>query len=421
MSTSRKTSAISRVAGAVTAAWLCGSGAAWAGGGSGDLDTVQSFLNALCPILKMTTCPLLPTVTQGVLELAALGNSPPEITHVRTNNLAGSNVYVNNPAAAIPLDPITGATQMPFPLDSTTTPTLSDQLATLTPLAFKSISGSKGTTAAVTQLVDPKADAFLFAVTVSSVGFQFAKSGPVPDMAYFFYDDLFRNNTTFTIGQIAAKFSLPLTVLKSNGFEDPPVMITLLIKATCSGGPTCLQAFAFGGPIGDSSKAVPASQLGIKFALVFGASPASAQPHAIFEVAAPLLVTGASCNDANGLPITGCIPNTDPAYSYFLNTGNNGPRNLGTVTAFGSLGDVGYTPTTSFGIFPPPPAKIGLAPSALAPASNTGPIFQLCAALPDNSTKLKPAVGAYYAIATDGSMLLSAAFPSSSSSTCPAL
>jgi hypothetical protein len=324
---------------------------------------------------------------------------------------------------------------MPFPLNSTTLPQLfglsidplgnqiPGMLDTLTPLAF--ISQSSGT-AAMTQASDPNADAFLFAVTVSSVGFQVAKSGPVPDMAYFFLDDLFRNNQTFTNGQIAAKFSFPLTVLNS-GTENPPVMITVLIKGVCNGGPACLQAYAYGGPIGSSSKAVPASQLGIQFALVFSTSPASSQKHAIFEVAVPLLVTGASCNYINGLPSPTCTPNTDPAYSYFFHTGNTGPRNLGTVTAFGALGDVGHTPTTSTGIFPAG-ALIGLAPSALAPPSNTGTIFQLCASLPDNSNgpgatvaRLRSAVGAYYAIATDGEMLLSSAFPSFSSSTCPAL
>jgi hypothetical protein len=430
MRASISSSAISRLAGAVAAVWLCGSGAAWAGGGSGDLGTVQTFLSALCPLVNISasSCPQLPTVTQGVLELAALGNSPPEITHVRTNNLAGTNVYVGNPAV-VNIDVNGGLAPMPFPIDSNSSPPLFQAadpinnplpplLPTLTPLAF--ISQSSGTTAAMTQLVDPNADAFLFAVPVSSVGFQAATSGPVPDKAYFFYDDLFRTNKTFVKGQIAAKFSLPLTILK-NGTEDPPVMVTLLIKATCTGGPACLQAYAFGGQIGSSSNPVPASQLGIQFALVFSASPASSQTHAIFEVAVPLLVTGKSCTDHNGLPIPGCTPNTDPPYFYFSDTGFFGPRNLGTVSAFGALGNaLGVTFTTS-----PAISYIGLAPSALAPSSDTGPIFQLCASLPDNSNgpnaHLRSAVGAYYAIATDGEMLLSAAFPSSSTSACPAL
>ena len=224
-------------------------------------------------------------------------------------------------------------------------------------------------------------------------------------------------------------------------------MITLEVLATCNVGPsTCLKAYAVGG-IGTPQSPVDAGQLGIQFALVFSASPTSTQKHAIFEVGVPLLVTGACV----GKPLL-CVPgqpqaNTDPPYFYFTLTGNPGngstqapfvSGNLATFTAFGDPGDdLGATPTTA-GILPATAYSIGLAPTATpfcttmtCPSGNPPPPptplsvpFALCASLPDNSNgpaaHLRPAVGTYYAIATDGEMFLSAPVPSVFSA-CPAL
>jgi hypothetical protein len=388
----------------------------------------------------MSPCPQLPTVTQGVLEVAALGNNVPEIVAAQNSIAPGSNVTAGNPAAVPPL----GNLPVPFPLNSTTLPKLigvtqsgeppvpvPGLLDTLTPLAF--ISQSKGTGVA-TQLYEPKADTFLYAVGVSSEGATGVGGLTNADTAYFLYDDLFRVAPAFTKGQIVAKFSFPLTVLNINGTENPPVQTTLEITSCANGLASCFNANAVGG-IGTPQNPIPASQLGIQFALVFNASPTSTQKHAIFEVAVPLLVTGASPTGVYS-PFTAPL-NTDPAYFYSAISGITGPRNLGTYTAFGDAGDdLGYM--SPVGILPATAFSIGLAPTAApfcttttCPSGNPPPPpppgsvpFALCASLPDNSNgpaaHLRPAVGAYYAIAADGEMFLSAPVPSVFSA-CPAL
>jgi hypothetical protein len=435
VSTSFGSFTFSRLAGALAALWLCGAGSAWAGDGA-DLASLQALLSdpttGLCKIFNMSTCPQLPTITQGILEVAALTNSPPEIVAAQNSITPGSNVTAGNPAAVPPDDLL--------PLNSNSSPALQDLLSTLTPLAFAS---QKSGTAVATQLYASNADTFLYAVGVSSLGAVEASNLTVPDTVYFFYDDLFRVAQTFTKGQIVAKFSFPLTVLNSNGTENPAVMTTLKITSCANGLASCFTANATGDFLNTGSpQTVDAGQLGIQFALVFSKSPTSTQNHAIFEVAVPLLVTGA-CVGSDPLCLPGQTPpgpNTDPAYFYFFHNGKPGLVNTATFTAFGAAGDdLGATPTQSptQSRILPAGASIGLAPTAVPlctsttcpPPAGTSPSpgsvpFALCAALPDNSNgpaaRLRPAVGAYYAIATDGEMYLSAPVPSVLSA-CPAL
>jgi hypothetical protein len=459
----------SRLAGAVAALWLCGAGAAWAGDG-GDLASLNALLSTpntgLCAILQMKTCPHLPTVTQGILEVAALTNAPPEIVGAQNSITPGSNVTAGNPAAVPPPD----HGGVPFPLNSTTVPKLfgvtilsgeppvPGMLDTLTPIAFAS---QKSVTAVATQLYDSKADTFLYAVGVSSQGAVGVGGLTNPDTVDFIYDDLFRVAPAFTKGQIVAKFSFPLTVLNNDGTENTAVMTTLKITSCANGLAGCFTANATGDFLNTGSpQTVDAGQLGIQFALVFSASPTSTQKHAIFEVAVPLLVTGA-CVGNPQLCVTGQPPaNTDPPYFFSATSmmpagqpGNvsaaaylAGPRsgtfplngNFSVYTAFGDpQDDLGVIPTMS-GILPATAYSIGLAPTATpfctaatCPPGNPPPAppplsvpFALCASLPDNTNgpaaHLRPAVGAYYAIATDGEMLLSAPVPSVFSA-CPAL
>jgi hypothetical protein len=149
-----------------------------------------------------------------------------------------------------------------------------------------------------------------------------------------------------------------------------------------------------------------AAQIGIDCAVVSSSSPITTQKHTIFEVAVPLLVTGAAPP-----------PNTDPAYFYsLLNLGKANPINTGVFTAF-LFNDAN-------GILPQG-ASIGLAPTAgpLGPPPAGDAPFALCAALPGNGNgqSLRPAVGAYYSMATSGEMLLSAPLLSVSTSFCPPL
>ena len=392
-------SIVSRVAGAAAGVWLCGAGAAWAGDGV-DLGSLQALLNdptsGLCSLFKMSSCPVPPTVTQAVLEVAGLGNNLPEMVRVQNNILPRDSVTAGNPAIA------------------TVPSAVSDLMSSLTPLAF--ISSQISATATATQLYDPEADTFLYAVGVSSIGFSGSNGLAVPDTAYFIYDDLSRNNVNFATGAVVAKFLLPLTVLNSDGTERA-VPATLNFVANNAGD--CSTSFVVGNfPSGTS---LAATQAGIGCQVFFGTSPTSAQKHTIFLVAVPLLVTGATAS-----------PNTDPAYFYSqLHAGQTNPVNTGVFTAF-EFNDLGHALSNG--------ASIGLAPTAAPlcttlypgypsnpsrcpPVNNAvPPPFALCASLPvNNESKLHPAVGAYYAIATSGEMFLSAPLPSVSTSVCPAL
>jgi hypothetical protein len=407
---------------------------AWAGGGGESLTSLQAVIgppdgsSGFCSVLKMgtsfsngTTCPQLPTFTQAILEAAGLEQSSSEMVGAQNGLPPGNNVYASNPAALF---------KTPYPLSAFTSTTLSQLLSNMTPLAF--ISSQKGQpTSAPVQLQDPNANTFLYAVTVSSQHADVAPGGTVPDTLYLFYDDLFQTTQNVKTGQIVAKFSLPLTVLNSNGTENLPVIVTLQIQGTCNGGPpSCLQAQVingFGASPSTPSTWIAASQFGIQFTLVFGRSPASSQNHAIYGLAIPLLVTGANPP-----------PNTDPAYFYTLHNYNaskpvgqqgSGPVNVGLYTAF-LVDDLGVVPT-QLNILPPGGASIGLAPTAgpLCPISSSGQpqcpssfTYALCASLPNGNATGQtpvPSVAAYYAIAVNGEALLSASF--SSTSVCPAL
>jgi len=251
MQPSIRSSIFLRVAGAAAGLWLCGAGAAWAGDGA-DLGSLQALLSGtggLCQIFNMNPCPQVPTITQGVLEVAGLGNNLPEMVRAQNNIAPGSAVSAGNPAVALTNPP----------------PTIPALLAGLTPLAF--ISQSSGT-APATQLYDPKADMFLYAVAVSTSGFSGAGGLPSPDTVFFFYDDVSRSNANFATGTTVAKFSFPLTVLNSNGSERA-VPTTLNFVANNAGDcstSTFVGNFS-GAPSG--TQTLSAAQIGINCAVVF--------------------------------------------------------------------------------------------------------------------------------------------------------
>jgi hypothetical protein len=401
MRASIRSSTISRIAGAVAGLWLCGAGAAWAGGGSGDLVSIQALLSngstGLCDVFGIKPCFIPPTVSQAALEVAALGNNLFEMLLAQNNIVPkGSRVYAGNPAADPPISGLPGCTALPAALPSAST--VQGCLSTLTPLAF--ISQSPGTaTAQPTELSDSSADTFLYTVALSSGG----DSGaflPIPDKVYFLYETLFRTNQN---GTIVAKFQFPLSVLNSDGSESA-TPTTLNFTGTNGGG--CLTSTVSGN---FSSTPIAASAIGIDCTVVFSASPVSAQSHAIFEVAVPLLVTTA-CST------TACL---DPLYFWSFNHSNvanpvNSPKPAqGVYTAFEQ--EVGFQPNPNFlGTG----AKIGLPPRAgsLPPPQGAPFALALCASLPvntnGNGAQLRPAVGAFYAVATSGEMLLAAPTPS---------
>src|SRR5215469_9179710 len=97
-------STIVRSFAAFAALWLS-TGSAWAGGGGLDAATLQSTLDDLCSILKMTSCPQLPTASQLVLEIAGLETAPPDV--VRFEGAFSPTAVVNavNPPAGAPIAP----------------------------------------------------------------------------------------------------------------------------------------------------------------------------------------------------------------------------------------------------------------------------------------------------------------------------
>jgi hypothetical protein len=421
MRVSLKSWVISRIAGAAAAMLLSGAGSAWAGDGGTSLQTLQAVLSdptsGLCVTFGINPCPQLPTITQAVLEVAGIENSPPEMVRALNNIPPGCWVDAGN-AAALP--PIT------FPLTATTSPTLSDLLLTLTPLAFNSESrsgsspptfkcppkppGSPGTSTA-TRPYDPNADTFLYAAT--SGGSSAELTGlPIPDTAYFFYDDLSRSNQNFQNGQVVGKFLLPLTVLNQDGTErQVATTLQLIAPATDCSASTVSGDFLIPGIV---QTGIRATDIGLKCAVVFGPSPASSDKHAIFEVAIKLVVI-----QSQGTP-----PQTpDLTYFWFAATGFTGPVNFGIPSAFFPPNETGFTPTKS-GILPAG-ASIGIAPNAgplgPPPPSGVSTAFALCASLPRNGNgqPLVPAVSADYVIATSGETFLSAPLPSVSTTTCP--
>jgi hypothetical protein len=386
---------------AIVAIWMYGGTTAWAGDGGESLTGLNNIISSLCSLLNITTpCPQLPTITQAVLEIAGLETSPPEM--VRALNSVSPGTYVDAGNAAM-LPPIT------FPFTSSTSPSLSDQLATLTPLAF--VSGWKSGPAAATQLFNADADAFLYAAAsgappVASTGLT------VPDALNLFYDAPSWTSLNSSQSRIVAKFSLPLTVLNSDGMTERPAAATLQYFSPRRGGLPCSASTVSGNFSGSGIQTLMASQIGVNCALVFSPSPVSKKPHAVFEIQVPLLVTMA----------------TDPPYFYFAQNGVGGPINSSIPSAF--FTDVtGFAPASgtlgSSGMYiGVAPAAAPLCTSVTCPTPPTTPppgVFAVCASLPRNGygERLIPSAAADYVIAVDGETLLSAPLPAASTSVCP--
>jgi hypothetical protein len=412
MSTSIGSATISRLAAAGVALWLCGAEAAWAGSGGADLASLNVILGGtpfgqggLCVSLSVPFCPQTPTTTQAVLQIAAWNLVPTEMIRATNSIPIGNSVSAGNPSIP-PVGPTPPPITSALPITDTALSTL---LANLTPLTFISAARTNTGAAAAVPLSNTSADTALYSVASLSKS---DTQSVQPDRVYFLYEDLFRSNQTFTNGQTVAKFLFQLTVLNSNGTEGA-LPTTVAIIATCTGGPTCLQAQVINGFGASQSNPIPAAQLGIGFGLVFAPSQLLASPHAIFQWGIPSLITGV-CS-LGGTP---CSPDTDPLY-FFNPISNIGASffvtdNLGSPLGMNGM-SVGIAPTA--GPLGPPPTCSG---SGCTPPSST---FGLCASLPDNSNgpnaRIWPAVGAYYAMATTGEMLLSAPVPSVSTSRCP--
>jgi hypothetical protein len=395
MSVSFRSFTFARLAGAVAALWLGCTGPVWAGDGGGDLGSLNSMLQGLCTTLttnfgvSLPSCPQAPSVTQGVLQLAAWNLSPTEMLRATNNIPPGAAVDAGSPSlppAVIPTTPVTTAITA-FPVTSTA---LSNLLPNLRPLAFVS---SPTSPAKAAQLFNPNADNFLYAVASG-----FLDNGGQPDTLFFFYEDTSRTNPNLKQGQIVAKMSLPLIIL-SNSATESLVTATLQFRATKAGDCSASTVTSTLWPNG-----ITPDLIGVDCAVVFAPSPVSAKSHAIFEVAVPLIVTMA----------------TDPLY-FFNPIVNVGSPFMGDVTGHsaGILGPNGNSIGMGTSAVPLCSATVGCPPLSPPPPS---PVFALCANLPagnGNAQAPVPSVAAYYAISTAGETLLSAALPATTTSVCP--
>src|SRR5580704_5745740 len=95
----------SRLTGAVAALWLCCAGPAWAGDGGADLASLNTGLGDLCsffegltPPVNLPFCPQAPTITQGILQLAAWSLVPNEMISAVNHIPIGQRVNAGSPS-----------------------------------------------------------------------------------------------------------------------------------------------------------------------------------------------------------------------------------------------------------------------------------------------------------------------------------
>ena len=357
--------------------------------------------------LTLSLCPQLPTISQAVLETAALLDTPLEAVRGFGSVPMGGNIDAANPSrppAAPALPELVGSTGLADP----------GVLASLTPLAFIAPNNGNGP-ATPTTLSNPTANTFVYAVAGSLTGTQ-------PDTLFLFYEDIGRDNQTFQSTQVVAKFSLPLTMLNSSNSTETAVPAILQYTAVnnppnknqqnCSAStlidPT--GATAHWGAGTTTSPGTLATNVGINCAVVFTATPLSSHPHAVFEVAVRLLITDA----------------TDPAY---LDDTDFYDALLSYSSPVFTSDDDGYmtSATSAIGIAPSA-APLGSPPTCTTKnnvTTCTPPLtYALCAKLPTNGNGpgAPPvyAAAAFYAIATDGETLLSAPLAPGVPIGCPA-
>jgi len=367
MPMSLKSGTVSRLIGAAAALWL-GAGSAWAGGGSGDAQSLQNLLTTLCSVVGMTTssapCPQLTNITEAVLEAAGLSVTPPEV--IRAQNAFVPTVAVN--AVNPPAGPT--ASLSPFPQSN------------IMPLAFVSAQNTGGT-AKATQLGNPSANNFFYAATDGVPPAVPGTRGTPPTTLYLLFDYPPLTNPTPAIAKGGlADICLPLTVLNGDNTESPiPTLLRVLNASSPPGNAVVAVGSCSGTPTG------MATDLNLSVSVTFQPSANSAAKHAIIEVQVPLLVTGA----------------TDPAYFFTFSPVLSFVREPIFIND-----ELGFTPTSK-GL---PNLPIGMSPVAAHLTANIASNIGGGQNSQGQSTVARvPAVDAHLAIATDGEVLVSAPLP----------
>ncbi len=283
--------------------------------GGADLGGLQSAIDGVCGTLGVNPCPTMPTITQAVLELAALLNASPEIVRAQpfANVPMGGTIDAGNPSRPPALNPGSAGDQIAFPVAAGNLPSL---LSSLQPLAF--ISASHGGTAMPARLYDNDADTFLYAVASTQTGGQ-----GYPDTLLLFYEDTNRTNQNLQSGKVVAEFSLPLVKLSGGTETSLPYILNYKVPSKqpldCSAS-TLTRVPSTATAASVTAAASPAS-VGINCAVVFAATATSSQPHAVFEISVPLFLIGFDLSE----------PQYDSAYFYSPNPFS--PRLAGLFTA----------------------------------------------------------------------------------------
>jgi hypothetical protein len=390
-----------------------------AGDGGEDFSGLQNFINEVCAFLSASSCPQTPTITQAVLQTAAFINASQNV--VRADPAIG-NLPIGSAADA--LNPSRPPGQTPISVNASgALPVDPSVLSTLQPLAFVAAQSGNGLPTP-TQLFDPSADTFLYAVGGLSV----ANTGsPQPDTLVLLYDVPGRTNKTFVASRVIAKASLPLTVLNKDGTERT-VSASLQFKMPSGSGAPCSASTVVGDFAGAGTpQTIGPAAIGVNCGIAFAASPVSPHAHAIFEVSVPMLITGA-CSPTPCPP----SPNTDPAYFVAISFGvdpfspsltlpfiSDDPGFANASNILGTNGQaIGVAPTA--GPLGPP---VGCTTTNGVTTCTPPGTYALCASLPRDASgnNLVPAVAAFYAIATHGEVLLSTPLaPAAPGLVCPA-
>jgi hypothetical protein len=349
-----------------------------------------NLLNPVCQVLGMTSCPQLPTVSQILIETSALENVAPNFIRGQIIPVLGTTSDTCTVAGNFGFDVCDNvAINAVNPLASSVNPS---DLRNLTPLAF--IGPTAGSAQAVPYPLGTLGlNSFFYAVASEANG--------QPTALSLFYDYRPLTPMTFTKGQQVAAISLPLVIRKSDGSEQP-VTTTLQISATCTGGTSCLTATAIGNFQGNGTQKRSPGDLGITVTLDFSTG------HALFQVQAPLIVTGTN----------------DPAYFGVVPPGATNPLTpVGSQTSVNQASGLPTAFSTDVPGFPTAflrGATDGIAPDAAPlctaatcpnPPPTTPPTtaFGFCASFlaTGGTTSLNPAVAAFLGIGTDGTTYVS--------------
>jgi len=387
MRDSVRSSAITRFAGVITAAWLCGMASAWAGTSGSDTG-LQQVLNDVCGDvgISTTSCPHMPTATQAILQMSGLTNAAPDFVRGPQGP-----VVANGFAALCSVSGSGGLNvcSQKNAINAVNPSAASPDLSNLTPLAFTTVKGQ----AVPVPFGTKGADSFFYAV---------ATPDGEPNTLTVVFDYPSLTSSSFTKGQVVANVSLPLQVLNNDGTERPicgatgcpASLATLQITACSNGSAGCVNGL-LAKVSGDFTTAgTPETRdpgsLGIQPTVSFNPSPNSSRSHFILEVQVPLLIT----------------LRNDPAY--FGLTPSGAVVNSGSFTFVNQLTGL---PTAFTAELKP---TFGITPQAAPTCNGTCPsfpfisTFPFCASFAGNGGgPLSPAVATFVTLGTDATTYVS--------------